>query len=96
MWIWPGQKTNVKKVCSNSPSQRGEGGVGMFVPIEGQLLHKQGGLTLGYSRQAWKSTCKQQECPPQFGHCGQLGHGGYQGHWQNCSQGTCLNNQFQI
>jgi hypothetical protein len=25
--------------------------------------------------------------------CGQLGHGGCQGHLQNCSQSTCLNNQ---
>jgi hypothetical protein len=58
MWIWPGQKVNVKRVCNNNPSQRGEGGVGLLVLVEGQLLHKQRGLTLGYSGQAWKSTCE--------------------------------------
>jgi hypothetical protein len=57
-------KTNVNRVYNNSPSQRGEGGVGLLVPVERQLLQKQGGLTLGYSGQAWKSTCGQQECPP--------------------------------
>jgi len=40
MWIWPGHKSNVKKVCNNSPSQKGERGVGMFILVEGQLLHK--------------------------------------------------------
>jgi hypothetical protein len=74
MWIWPSQKANVKRVCNNSPSQRGEEGAGLLVPIEGQLFHKKGGLTLGYSGQAWKSTCGQQECPPQSRHCGQLRH----------------------
>ncbi len=64
MWIWLGQKEKVKKVCNNSPSQRGEGGDGLLVLVEGQLLHKQGGLTLSYNGQAWKSTCGQQECPP--------------------------------
>jgi hypothetical protein len=80
MWIWLGQKANVNEVCNNSPSQRGEGGAGLLVPVEGQFFHKQGGLTLGYSGQAWKSTCEQQECPPQSGHYGQSGHGGCQGH----------------
>jgi hypothetical protein len=64
MWIWLGQKTNVNEVCNNSPSQKGERGASLLVPVEGQLLHKQGGLTLGYSGQAWKSTCGQQEYPP--------------------------------
>jgi hypothetical protein len=52
----------------------------MLVLVERQLLHKQGGFTLRYSGQAWKSTCRQQECPPQSRHCEQLGHGGCQGH----------------
>jgi hypothetical protein len=41
-------KKNVKRDYNYSPSQKGEGGASLLVPI-GQLLHKQGGLTLGYS-----------------------------------------------
>lgn len=67
-----GQKATSKKVCTTSPTKKGEGGEG---GVQGCIQDKmeeqtygQGGPSLGCGGQPWKSASLQVECSPPCGH----------------------------
>jgi hypothetical protein len=65
-------------------------------PIQEQAGYTQGGLGPRCDGQPWKPACGGIKCGaqsmPHFRHCGHTSQQlGWQGCWENCCQGMCIN-----